>query len=385
MKQLTAFNHIEFQELPQEVTVEGHVIDTSSFQDTLPHLLLTNEGTIQKAMWINPLLALLLRYEEAPSRSLVPGILAQIDKELSAVIKQTVQRRTKHGYMAFTQAHEGIGLDCVGVTRRTYDYLCQTSKKWKRTGKVIATRYPNLGPKTSSSLSLVIIEDSNYAVKISDLVDNPFSKLQLDQEDKIEHTRYLDPLYFHPTTLKENFEGDADSDVMYLQPFRLGTPLSTKLSASRTPGEPPENLFSTLLDKAKAGERKDLVKCISMALDETPIGPATYLTRSNLYNQMQNHKNSQYPMHDAWKKIAAQELENMEVWMDVRKGKFSNAEIEKRYKQVLLGMKKIAKAQQRKETFASVVPTQTVKNIPTLCRRYSTLKEILVAITTPKK
>lgn len=384
MKQLTAFNHIEFQELPQEVTVEGHVIDTSAFQDSLPHLLLTTEGTIQKAMWINPLLALLLHYEEAPSRSLVPGILAQIDKELSAVIKQTVQRRTKNGYMAFTQAHEGIGLDSVGVTRRTYDYLCQISKKWRRTGKVIATRYPNLGPKTSSSLNLVIIEDNDKAIKISDLVDNPFSKIQLEEEEKIEHTRYLDPLYFHPVTLKENFEGDADSDVMYLQPFRLGTPLSVKLRADREPDDPSQDLVSTLLEKAKAGTRKDLVKTISTALDETPIGPATYLTRYNLYQQMRKYKNSQYPMHEAWQEIAMKELENMEFWMDHRKGKFTKQEIEKRYKQVQLGMRKIKKDQRMKKTFASVVPTQSVKNIPTLCRKYNTLKEILVAITTPE-
>jgi hypothetical protein len=99
---------------------------------------------------------------------------------------------------------------------------------------------------------------------------------------------------------------------------------------------------------------------------------------------MRKYKNSQYPMHEAWQEIAMKELENMEFWMDHRKGKFTKQEIEKRYKQVQLGMRKIKKDQQMKKTFASVVPTQSVKNIPTLCRKYNTLKEILIAITTPE-
>jgi hypothetical protein len=398
---LTSETRVEDFELPTHLTIGGRLVELPKcITRKDPHFLLNTDGSPVRASWISKPLAHILngmRFENTEIKlAELQRALAATEESISTLIKSGVLKDKKGpGAMAFCQANENVHKDSILISSRTFDTLCLINKKWKNARTVAVTRFPNLGPGTTQELKLVVDKAKGVEL-LADLPETSLGKrfanleifLKAVEEETVEDildcSGVVDAFYLHPETLKEKFEGDGDGDLLFIKLQKYGEPKFKKVNLNRNSGEISQDDVDVLFKKASRTERTNIKEWLPTYFDDVPIGDATYVVRWMLYNQLKNHKDSDHPMHEAWKEVSPKAIELVEFVMDIRKGDWTDDEIDKKMKGIKNKMFEISKAKESGNWFAKTVTTKSVDDIPGFIQRFSTLQEYMNAITMQK-
>jgi len=349
IKQISSPSHILNTELPKTIRVGNEEI---SIPQCLLHksvqFSLTKEGILETC-FIAPTLAYLLKAasSESPQKDFQLARKFLLSAIQDLVESQLISGRVHQGYMGLVQVNSHLDTNRVALSKRTWEVLCEESKKWKDCSKIIAIRYPNLGPKTTSVLELQIIEDSPLG-------------LSFGASDGI-----LDGVYVHPTTIKENFEGDADGDTLFLIPFENNGSFIAPLANSRSNDLfLTENLREEMLKKFSRCDRSDsrLSNHLSTCFDPGLIGLATYIVRSRLRRYATANKCT---LKKAWDAVAPEGLQLIESVMDLKKGNMTPQQVDSLVKQIEKESLQVATIRNSGDPYHSLITSSTLpENFP---------------------
>ncbi len=404
-KPLTSETRVEDFAIPKYITLGQMMVEIpESVSRKDPHFLINSFGNPVRAAWISKPLAHILnsmRFENPDiRRSQLTKALEAVDDYISKLIKYGVLR-DKHGpgAMAFCQANENVPLDSILLSERSFDTLCKRNPRWKTARSVMAVRFPNLGPGTTQELKVVVnkpkpldilekpMSDTALGNRIPGLKDllQIFSNESEAQDQEVEDLEagsgIIDAFYIHPETLKECFEGDGDGDQIFIVLEGRGYPRFKEIDLTRKPGDITEDQIEQLFKKADRCDREDLAAWLPNYFDDVPIGQATYAIRWMLYNRLRYHIDKEHPMSAAWEEIAPEAIKMVEFVMDIRKGEWTDEQIDKKMTEITNRMAEIKKAQEEGNWFAKTVTSGKIQDIPGFVRQFSSLQEYVDLIT----
>lgn len=385
---LTCVNRIEDIELPEFLSLGGRLVRTpKTLRNKDVHYLINVKGKPIRAAWISKILAHILNSErlegEGKSGELTRA-LESLDDHLMSLIREHVLRdRRGPGAMSFSQSNENVPEDAILLSARTYHYLCACNPKWKKTKYVLAERFPNLGPETTKRLRLIVNKPSSgETFTLRDKI--PAEILFLLEDSPEVHCNIMDAFYFHPKTLKDCFQGDGDGDQAFIVIDGIGTPTFQQIDLTRVPASINPEDIKTLLSKCQRVDRSSIQTWLPNYLDDLPIDKATYAIRWKLFNSLSSFKDSKHPMHSAWQQQAQAAIELIEFVMDVRKGEFSDKEIQTKMDSIEKTMQEIRAAKEKQNWFALTVTSGKTPNMARFIELFPTLKSYLTFITTGK-
>lgn len=394
---LTSETRVEDFVIPETLTLGGMLVEVpESVTKKDVHFLVSSDGNPIRAAWISKPLAHVLnsmRFSNADVRLReLQKALAATDDYISKLIKFGVLR-DKHGpgAMAFCQANENVPKDSILISERSFNALCKRNSRWKNVRTVMAVRFPNLGPGTTQELKVVVNKQRDY-FEARPLPENSLGNrlpglaelLGIFEEPDIEpvnESNIIDAFYIHPDTLKECFEGDGDGDQIFIVLEKTGYPNCRKIDLTRVPAAINEEDIETMFKKADRCDRTDLEAWLPNYFDDVPIGQATYAIRWMLYNSLRHHKDSPHPMASAWEELAPDAIKIVEFVMDIRKGEWSDEEIDKRMRDISNKMSEIKKAQENGDWFAKTVTSSFIQDVPGFVRTFPNLQTYVNLIT----
>lgn len=170
-------------------------------------------------------------------------------------------------------------------------------------------------------------------------------------------------------------------DQIFIVLEKRGRPNFELIDLKREPEEIKESDVEMLFSKANRTSRSDLKTWLPPYFDDVPIGPATYAIRWMLYNHLKKFKNSAHPMGEAWKEIAPKAISMIEFVMDIRKGEWTDQEIDTKMMDIQNKMAEIQAAKNNGNWFAKTVTSRTVEDIPGFVMKFRTLQEYVNSIT----
>lgn len=162
---------------------------------------------------------------------------------------------------------------------------------------------------------------------------------------------------------------------------KQGYPAQRKVDLTRKSGGISDSDIEMLFKKSDRCERTNLVDWLPAYFDDVPIGAATYTIKWKLYNLLDKYKNAAHPMHEAWKELSPKAIEIIEFVMDIRKGEWTDEEIEKRMNDISNTMAEIRKAQEDGNWFAKSVTCGSIMDICNFVNAFPTLQEYIDVIT----
>jgi hypothetical protein len=323
--------------------------------------------------------------------------LEATEESISSLIKVGVLKDKKGpGAMAFCQANENVPKNAILISKRTYDTLCLTNKSWKTVKTVAATRFPNLGPGTTQELRLIVNKPQGVEL-LADLPEESlgkrFANLEIfmkaveseTYEDILDCSGIVDAFYIHPDTLKNGFEGDGDGDQIFMVARKRGHTTFKNVDMTRVPAAIAESDVEVLFKKASRTNRTDIKQWLPTYFDDVPIGDATYVIRWMLYKELKNFKDTEHPMHEAWKKVAPKAIDLVEFVMDIRKGDWTDDEIDRKMDDIKTKMAEISKSKEQGNWFAKTVTTKAVEGVDEFVKCFNTLQDYVNLITMQKE
>lgn len=349
--QVTGPNHVIDFEIPEYVFVRGEkiiipkILKKKSFKDNVI------DDKIVKTCFINPILAYILRASLTEDTCEDLTLALQFGHlEITKLVKQEyVSGKVQQGFMGLAQTHCNIPEDAICITRRTYEALVEEDRSlWKDLSSCYITRYPNLGPDTTSKLRLLVLEETGESLGFGS-VDGIF-----------------DALYIHPETLKNKFEGDADGDILFMAPsenlgvnyFQLKIQRTESESSLKNFEAEGKNYTEEILKKSKRFSReRSLSQHLSECLEPALIGQVTYNTRSAAYLEA---KNTGKTLKEAWMKVSPEGLRTVETVMDIRKGGMSKKQIDEFTDKVNKDFRNVVNLKKAGDLFHSVVTSATI-------------------------
>lgn len=398
-KPLTSETRVEDFAVPSHLHLGGSLIELpNSIIQKDVHFLINKDGLPVRAAWISQTLAHILnsfRFEDPDIRtSELNKALTAVETSISNIIKYGVLK-DKHGpgAMAFCQANENVPKDSIVISARTFDTLCLKNPKWKYAKTVMAVRFPNLGPGTTQELKLIVnkVEGLNLLLdnlpsnsignRISNLGDFLKTLEDTTTPDTIDTTGIVDAFYLHPETLKDGFEGDSDGDQIFIVLEKKGQTTFKYIDMHREAGEIPQSDVDMLFAKADRLDRTNLKTWLPPYFDDVPIGPATYAIRWMLYHQVKRFRNTDHPMANAWEVVAPYAIQIIEFVMDIRKGEWTEKEIEFKMQNIQNKMSEIRKAKEAGDWFARTVTSSSIAEIPQFIMKFKTLQDYVNSIT----
>lgn len=308
--------------------------------------------------------------------------IAEIDKEISKLIDTKVLRgREQKGYMAYSLVNHRLYEGSIAIDEATYKKLCATDSRWQNTREVYCIRYPNLGPKTTSVFRLCIFCNNDENIIKSDV----FGSLRglLEDYGLKEFVPRYGGIYFNPNDLKNCLEGDADGDLVYIVPYNKGNPNFITAGYSVNPSEINQEDIDLLIKKSKPGQRSIGVKdYLSKHLDVNLIGLVTYGAKLSLYVNSAKYANSKNPMHEGWLKDTAQTaIKETEFAMDIRKGDFTESQINTFKKKIAQYGLRINELKKRGNWFAKTVTNNGIEDIDQFICEFPVLQDYYDYIT----
>lgn len=389
---LTAVNRIKKTEIPPIVEVAGRsIILPKRLQQSSPHVLVDSRGKGVEATYITmPLAHLMNAYRLSDlyvRKNELKRAVKETDDLISELIKSDVLRkRYKGGAMSFSQAHENVPEECLMVSERTFRALCARDDRWARTSHVFVIRFPNLGPQTTIKLRLMV---NSRVVKpmVSELPDDVQSTLLTLKELLGEKSDQdvIEAFYLNPKILKECLEGDGDGDLIYCVRAGHGKPWFKEISEARTAGSIDPIEVEKMFKKANRLGNEPVSRWLPTYFDDTPIGQATYAIRWRLFETIKHMSTLPRPMHKGWKLIAPWALALIEFVMDIRKGEFTEREINERMKEIKNYSRELAIASASGNWFAKTVTTSKIEDIEGFLRKFPTLNDFCNHITAQKE
>lgn len=398
-KPLTSERRVVDFALPTHLTLGGQLVSLPySILQKDPHFLLNEEGKPVRAAWISPALAHILnglRFDSSDIKiaELRRAITAVEDKIASIIKFGILKNKQGPGAMSFCQSNSNVPKDSIVISARTFDTLCKASSKWKTTKNVMVVRFPNLGPGTTQKLKLIVNKPQGLDLLSAPLpsnsigfrIDNLSQLLSAiekdDYADEVDTSGLLDCFYLNPEVLKGGLQGDGDGDQVFIVCEDRGSPIFQEINLVREPGDISTDLVDTLINKANRVKTNDLKTWLPNYFDDVPIGPATYAVRWMLFNELPRHKDSKHPMHDAWKVVGPIGIDWMEFIFDIRKGGWTDEQIQKHMDKLMNIVKEIQKAKENGNWFAKVVTSSTVEDVSGFIRTFPTLQSFVDYVT----
>jgi hypothetical protein len=284
--------------------------------------------------------------------------IKEAENYLGNFIKNNVLKDKKGpGFMSFVQSNCNIPEDSILISKRTYSNLCANSKKsWENLSELVVTRFPNLGPNTTIKLKVII----------SDFYSDG--------------NQVLDAVYLNNNTLKNCLQGDGDGDTLFcVVSENNGCNVVENFNLTRLPAD--ENFFdsefSTLFRKSNRHSNKQLSTYLTNYFNNTPIALATYVIKFNLYNTAKKFKNSDFPLTEAWNEISQQSIDLIEFVMDIRKGDYTNDQINSKINYINSKMLEIKESKESGNIFTSTVTSKSIDDIPGFLSRFKTLQQFI--------
>lgn len=394
---LTSTTRIEDIEIPEKLLLGGNPIKIPSrIRRKNIHFLVNEEAQLKKAAWITPTLAHILNSLRTNlTEDTQISELYRAKESLQNVLVQFVKNeilRDKHGRgaMGFVQANENVPEGTLLLSESSYKELCNRNPAWETCNELIVIRFPNLGPETTLRMKLLIntrplhdYKTSSIFYRVPELRD-----LFLDESNPLddrERGGVIEAFYMHPKTLKNSFQGDGDGDLIFTIIAGNRKPSYELVDLTRESGEFDSEDINTLISKSRRATPPTLEKWLPEYFDDIPIGQATYATRWNLYKSLSKYKDSSNPMYSAWEELAPQAIELIEFVMDVRKGHFSEAEINSRMQEISNSMRAIKDAQEQGDWFAKSVTCNTIQDIDLFIKEFPNLQKFVDFITGQNK
>lgn len=377
-------------EIPKYLTFGGTMIKVpKGLHQKDIHYLLDELGKPVRCAWISKPIAHLLnsmRFENSDLRVReLERAIDAVDVEIQNLVRVGVLK-DKHGpgAMSFCQTHENVPKGHILISERTFKTLVATNPKWEKTKTVAVPRFPNLGPATTQELRIIVNATNDKkpisSTSIGARLPNLASLLE-EVEDTIDLSGVLDPFYVNQKDLKDGFQGDCDGDQLFITRKRNGYPIFREISLVRESADISEDDVNLLLKKANRLDRNDLSSWLGTYFDDVPIGPATYAIRWMLFNTLPKYKNSDHPMHEAWKEIAPRAIEMIEFVMDIRKGEWTNQQIETKMAYIKDKQKEISAAQETQNWFALTVTSSKSFEVAEFIKRFRTLQAYMDFVT----
>lgn len=379
-------------EIPLTIDINGKecVLPKCMLQKSV-HFLITADGSVEKAAWIHQGLAHILNAKRLKGTEAEPSqwvkALKAIESEVGELVREKILRdRRGPGAMAFIQSNENVPPDKILISKRTYELLCKFHPQWRNAQSLLCVRFPNLGPRTTRRLGLVVNETSlDHLPETSIGYKLPELRQLMDElsEKRIAFTEGIcDAFYINPKTLKDSFEGDGDGDQIFAVIEKIGRPLFTEIDLTREPADSIDyEILETLYEKARRYSNLPLSEYLPPLFDDTPIGQATYAIRWLVYKNLRKFKDSDHPMHEAWESVAPKAIELVEFIMDLRKGEFPEEVIKSNLRTIKTLSNEIRMAQISGDWFARIVTSRKPAYLSEFISKFKTLQEFLDQIT----
>lgn len=401
---LTSESRVRDFEIPPALILGEELVSIpESMRRKDVHFLLDENGKPIRAAWIHKGLAHILNAFRMTTpdirRSELERALEAVEDEISSLVKNDLlKNRGGPGAMALVQANENVAEDCIVISWRTYQALCQHNRRWIETRTVMAERFPNLGPETTRVLKLVINHAPSYdATPATSIFHRApglaqlFPELLEESRGCLENTHGIcDAFYLHPRTLKDSFEGDGDGDQIFIRARGRGRPQHKKIDMIRQPlpldevMDKSELAFDILERKANKTERGPIEQWLPPLMDDLPIAAATYMIRLMWYTRLEKYQDTPHPAHFAWKEVAPMAIKIVEFVMDIRKGDWTPEEMEAKVTQINNARLAIREMQEMGNPFACTVTSARVLDVQAFIQSFPTLQSYLNEITGQK-
>lgn len=372
-------------EIPSIISINGHLTELpKSIRAKQDFMRVGPDGRPIECSHIHPSLGYLLNalsLEGELRHNELDRALESLYKEVAKLIKQNLLKgKMKRGAMSFSQASESVPKNSIVISKESYELLCADNSKWKETSHVFCTRFPNLGPRTTIVLRLIVDEDPiSSSFTISDSMAGATLRQLADQLEKSDHfsniTSTFGCFWLNGSNLKNDLEGDGDGDILYIAPLKKGKPKFKKVDWSIKPGDVDEDDVATLFRKGSRIEREDASSYIPQYFDAPLIGPATYGIRVRLFLESLRYSNEDQPMHLAWKNIGDWAIELIETVMDVRKGDMSQAYIQEKFREIERLSLLIKKRQEAGCWFCKTVTSREIIDVDKFVATFETLEK----------
>lgn len=396
-KPLTSSTRVEDFNIPDTLVFNNKEITLpESIKRKNIHYLVNSLGEAVRATWISEPLAHILnalRLEDPETKTgELDKAIKAIDNQISSLIKDKILRDKKGpGAMAFCQSNENVPEDSILISERSYNTLCLQNPRWEKAKTVMVVRFPNLGPNTTQELKLVVnkpmgldlmfLPEGTIGTRLSNFSELLKTVEQETYEDIVDTSGIIDAFYLHPNTLKDKFQGDGDGDIIFAVIEKLGTPNFKGTDLTREPDSIKEEDVDMLFSKANRLDRTNLKTWLPNYFDDVPIGPATYAIRWMLYKKLAKFKGTEHPMGEAWKEISPKAIQMIEFVMDIRKGDWTDKEIDTKLNEIKSIMQEIRTAKEKGDWFAKTVPTSTIDDLPNFIRKFDSLQTYVNYIT----
>lgn len=303
--------------------------------------------------------------------------LDAIDLEITKLIKtKIIKGKNKKGFMSFSFANENVKLDSILIDEATFKALCLKDEKWKTTSHVYCTRYPNLGPRTTKVFRLCVDCDpiDNNSAATNGIGLQGLRSLLEEYNIKTDEPR-INGIYFNPENLKNDLQGDADGDLVYVGRFKHGSPAFSSVSTEVLPSDVNEDSLNLLISKSRPSLREENIPSYIDRYSDTPmIGPATYAIRLAAFNAARQYAGEVQPMNKGWQEVADWAIDLIEFVMDIRKGEFTKRQIELVMRQITKITRTIRSLQIKGDWFACTVTSGSISNIEGFIRDFKDLQ-----------
>lgn len=362
-------------ELPEYLTLNGIQIKIpKALSNTSQTISLSKEKGVVNSIFIHKTIGHILNSERLEDRGVRIGELKRaleaFDQTVSGFIKDSILKRPYHtSFVAFSQTSENVGTDELLISEETFNALVGENSAWSKCHSVIVTRYPNLGPNTTISLRLVV--DKNPA-PVNSVLSDMLSGLKLN-----ESSPRIGCVYLNQSILKDCLEGDADGDMIFMIFEKRGQPLFREVDLSRKQGIINEDDLKTLLRKSKVNRTKDPVEYLASRIDQVPIGKTTYAIRWKLFFRATKYSMEYQPLHKAWKEISPWAIKKVEFAMDIRKGDFTEEEINQNMKAINKISSEISVNKLQGNWFAQTVTSSSIRDVKGFLKRFTTAQEFV--------
>ena len=397
---LTSIRRILDMELPEQIKLTNGVLHIPSRlnRKDISYTYLADENTgkskLTRSCWITQPLSHILNstrfipggelYQSTnpeASKNIYKTELANALSNVYSVINRLVKDellkdRKGPGFMAFVQSNENVPEDCILISDRTYNsFLLPDSDQWRSASHVVVTRYPNLGPNTTCEVKVLV-----RGLETGEIKNNEFTRKFADLQLEPEQEEIMDCVYLHPAVLKDMLQGDGDGDTVFCYISRQEGTAFADVNLTRKPGT--EAVFAEEMEKLiKKGNRNanvPLSKFLPQYFDKTPIGPATYAIRYQLYLRAKQLKAQGHdsPLHQAWTEIAPNAIELIEFVMDIRKGEYTPEQIQAKLDGIRFWTNKIQEDKER-DWFAKAITASSIPDVAQFLNAFPTLQSFI--------
>ena len=349
-------------ELPTAITLKGqeYVVPKNERRKTISYGLIGEPEKLERTAWISQSMAHILNAHRFTGTDVYAKELGNayraLLKEVSFLVKETLLKDRKGpGFCAFVQANENVPEDCILISKRTYyEFLIPFNGNWTNISEVVVTRYPNLGPQTTSVLK-VLIQDFGVGSKKTN------EHTAYYQDSFFSSEEAMDGVYLHPKTLKNNFQGDGDGDTLFCVAYKSEGSTFSSIDLTRKAAQEVDLDLATLRKKSDRSAKEPLNTYLPKYFDTTPIGPATYIIRTKLFDKARELIGKvDHPYHKAWEIVSPEAIDDMEFVFDIRKGEFTPEQIEYKLGKISEGMGLIKKRKESGDWFCQTITSATL-------------------------